>query len=37
MKKKLIIVSFFLSELCANFDSNNFIPSADEAFTLSTT
>ena len=36
MKKKLIIVSFF--SLLSNaqiFDSNNFIPSANEAFILS--
>ena len=37
MKKKLIIVSFFsLLSYGQIFDSNNFIPSADEAFTLST-
>ena len=37
MKKKLIIVSFFsLLSYAQIFDSNNFIPSADEAFTLST-
>ena len=37
MKKKLIIVSFFsLLSYAEIFDSNNFIPSADEAFTLST-
>jgi thiol:disulfide interchange protein len=36
MKKKLIIVSFFsLLSYAQIFDSNNFIPSADEAFTLS--
>ena len=36
MKKKLIIVSFFsLLSHAQIFDSNNFIPSADEAFTLS--
>ena len=36
MKKKLIIVSFFsLLSHTQIFDSNNFIPSADEAFTLS--
>ena len=35
MKKKLIIVSFFsLLSYAQIFDSNNFIPSADEAFTL---
>ena len=35
MKKKLIIVSFFsLLSHAQIFDSNNFIPSADEAFTL---
>ena len=35
MKKKLIIVSFFsLLSHTQIFDSNNFIPSADEAFTL---
>ena len=37
MKKKLIIVSFFsLLSYAQIFDSNNFIPSADEAFTLFT-
>ena len=37
MKKKLIIVSFFsLLSYAQIFDSNNFIPSTDEAFTLST-
>ncbi len=37
MKKKLIIVSFFsILSYAQIFDSNNFIPSADEAFTLST-
>ena len=37
MKKKLIIVSFFsLLSYAQIFDSNHFIPSADEAFTLST-
>ena len=37
MKKKLIIVSFIsLLSYAQIFDSNNFIPSADEAFTLST-
>ncbi len=37
MKKKLIIVSFFsLLSHAQIFDSNNFIPSADEAFILST-
>ena len=36
MKKKLIIVSLFsLLSHAQVFDSNNFIPSADEAFTLS--
>ena len=36
MKKKLIIVSFFsLLSHAQIFDSNNFIPSAEEAFTLS--
>lgn len=36
MKKKLIIVSFFsILSYPQIFDSNNFIPSADEAFTLS--
>ena len=36
MKKKLIIVSFFsLLSHTQIFDSNNFIPSVDEAFTLS--
>ena len=36
MKKKLIIVSFIsLLSYAQIFDSNNFIPSADEAFTLS--
>jgi thiol:disulfide interchange protein len=36
MKKKLIIVSFFSFLSHAQiFDSNNFIPSVDEAFTLS--
>ena len=36
MKKKLIIVSFFsLLSHTQIFDSNNFIPSADEAFILS--
>ena len=35
MKKKLIIVSFFsLLSHAQIFDLNNFIPSADEAFTL---
>ena len=37
MKKKLIIVSFIsLLSYAQILDSNNFIPSADEAFTLST-
>ena len=37
MKKKLIIVSFFsLLSYAQIFDSNNFIPSADEVFKLST-
>ena len=37
MKKKLIIVSFIsLLSYAQIFDSNNFIPSADQAFTLST-
>ena len=36
MKKKLIIVCFFsLLSHAQIFDSNNFIPSAEEAFTLS--
>ena len=36
MKKKLIIVSFFsLLSHTQIFDSNNFIPTADEAFILS--
>jgi len=36
MKKKLIIVSFFsLFSHTQIFDSNNFIPTADEAFILS--
>jgi len=36
MKKKLIIVSFFsLLSHAQIFDSNNFIPSADDAFILS--
>lgn len=36
MKKKLIIVGFFsLLSHAQIFDSNNFIPSAEEAFTLS--
>ena len=36
MKKKLIIVSFFsLLSYAQIFDSNNFIPSAEEAFMLS--
>jgi len=36
MKKKLIIVSFFsLLSYAQIFDSNNFIPSADDAFILS--
>ena len=36
MKKKLIIVSFFsLLSHAQIFDSNNFIPTADEAFILS--
>ena len=37
MKKKLIIVSIFsLLSYSQIFDSNNFIPSAEEAFMLST-
>ena len=37
MKKKLIIVTFFsLLGYAQIFDSNNFIPSVNEAFTLST-
>ena len=36
MKKKLIIVTFFsLLSHAQIFESNNFIPSAEEAFTLS--
>ena len=36
MKKKLIIVSFFsILSYAQIFDSNNFIPSADDAFILS--